>query len=76
MVTYPDVSPFAPAWAAAAGKTLFMTHCASCHNASPYVWTEANKYEKRFIQMGLVPQKFVGTDLEQFEELRPFEAAH
>ena len=29
---------------AKAGKALFMEHCASCHNAWPYRWTEANKY--------------------------------
>jgi hypothetical protein len=34
---------------AKAGKALFMEHCASCHNAWPYRWTEVNKYGKRFI---------------------------
>ncbi len=44
------------------GKALFMTHCSSCHNAYPYTWTAPNKYGKRFIEVGLVPQKYVGTD--------------
>jgi hypothetical protein len=47
---------------AKAGKALFMEHCASCHNAWPYRWTEANKYGKRFVLVGLVPQTYVGTD--------------
>jgi hypothetical protein len=57
---------------AAEGKALFMQHCAGCHNAYPYTWTEPNKYGKRFIQVGLVPQKVVGTDPGQFEDLRPY----
>jgi mono/diheme cytochrome c family protein len=44
------------------GKALFVTYCASCHNAWPYTWTEPNKYGKRFIQVGLVPQRYVGTE--------------
>jgi hypothetical protein len=48
------------------GKALFMTHCAGCHNAYPYTWTAPNKYGKRFIEVGLVPQKYVGTDPAQF----------
>ncbi len=43
-----------------------MTHCASCHNSYPYTWTAPNKYGKRFIEVGLVPQKYVGTDPAQF----------
>jgi hypothetical protein len=54
------------------GKTLFTANCASCHNAWPYTWTEANKYGKRFIEVGLVPQKYVGTDPGQFDDLRPY----
>jgi cytochrome c5 len=54
------------------GKALFATYCASCHNSYPYTWTEPNKYGKRFIQVGLVPQKYVGTDPGQFEDLRPY----
>ena len=49
------------------GKALFVANCASCHNAWPYTWTEPNKYGKRFIEVGLVPQKYVGTDPGQFE---------
>jgi len=56
---------------AQAGKALFMTHCASCHNAWPYRWTEPNRFGKRFVLVGLVPQTYVGTDPAQFESLRP-----
>ncbi len=57
---------------AAAGKTLFANNCAGCHNAWPYTWTEANKFGKRFLQVGLVPYKYVGTDPGQFDNLRPY----
>ncbi len=57
---------------ARAGETLFTSHCASCHNKWPYTWTEANKYGKRWIEVGLVPQTYVGTDPGQFEDLRPY----
>ncbi len=53
------------------GKTLFVEYCASCHNAWPYRWTEANKYGKRFILVGLIPQTYVGTDRAQFDALTP-----
>ena len=56
---------------AAEGKKLFASHCAECHNSYPYTWTEANKYGKRFLEVGLVPEKYVGTDRMQFEDLRP-----
>jgi processive rubber oxygenase RoxA-like protein len=56
---------------AAQGKRLFASHCAECHNSFPYTWTEANKYGKRFLEVGLVPEKYVGTDRMQFEDLRP-----
>jgi hypothetical protein len=54
------------------GKALFMQHCASCHNAWPYRSTEPNKYGRRFILVGLIPQTYVGTDPTQFDVLRPF----
>jgi hypothetical protein len=54
------------------GKALFMTLCSACHNAWPYTWTEPNKYGKRFILVGLVPQTYVGTDRTQFEAAKPF----
>ena len=57
---------------AAEGKKLFATNCARCHNSYPYTWTEPNKYGKRFIEVGLVPQKYVGTDPGQFEDIRPY----
>jgi mono/diheme cytochrome c family protein len=53
------------------GQALFMEHCASCHNAWPYRWTEPNQYGKRFVLVGLVPQTYVGTDRTQFDALRP-----
>ncbi len=57
---------------AAKGKKLFASNCAGCHNSYPYTWTEPNKYGKRFIEVGLIPQKYVGTDPMQFEDLRPY----
>ncbi|MBV8912975.1 MAG: hypothetical protein JOZ05_08060 [Acetobacteraceae bacterium] len=57
---------------AKAGKALFVENCASCHNAWPYRWTEANKYGKRFVLVGLVPLSYVGTDRTQAEAIRPF----
>ena len=48
-----------------------MEHCASCHNAWPYQWTEANSYGKRFVLVGLTPQTYVGTDRAQFDALTP-----
>jgi hypothetical protein len=55
---------------ARAGQALFMEHCASCHNAWPYRWTEPNKYGKRFVLVGLTPQSYVGTEPQLFT-LRP-----
>jgi hypothetical protein len=57
---------------AKAGKALFVEFCAGCHNAWPYKWTEPNKYGKRFILVGLVPQSYVGTDQTQVEAVRSF----
>ena len=59
---------------AAQGKKLFESHCAGCHNSYPYTWTAPNKYGKRFLEVGLVPESYVGTDPMQFEELRPYVA--
>jgi hypothetical protein len=56
---------------AAEGKKLFANHCAECHNSYPYTWTEPNKYGKRFLQVGIVPQTYVGTDPMQFEDFQP-----
>jgi hypothetical protein len=56
---------------AAEGKKLFASHCAECHNSYPYTWTEPNKYGKRFLEVGLVPETYVGTDPMQFKDLRP-----
>ena len=57
---------------AATGKALFATYCAPCHNSYPYTWTEPNKYGKRFIEVGVVPQSYVGTDPMQFEDFQPY----
>ena len=57
---------------AKAGKALFVTHCASCHNVWPYRWTEPNKYGKSFVLVGLTPQNYVGTDGTQAVAIRPF----
>lgn len=57
---------------ARAGEALFVNNCASCHNMWPYTWTPENKYGKRFIEVGLVPQSYVGTDDGQFHDLRPY----
>jgi hypothetical protein len=50
---------------AAQGKTLFAEHCASCHNSYPYTWTAPNKYGMRFLEVGLVPKTYMGTDMQQ-----------
>ncbi len=57
---------------ASEGKSLFVSICAGCHNVWPYTWTEPNKYGKRFVRVGLIPQTLVGTDPAQFEDLRPY----
>jgi mono/diheme cytochrome c family protein len=54
------------------GKALFVSICAGCHNVWPYTWTEPNKYGKRFVRVGLIPQTLVGTDPGQFQDLRPY----
>jgi len=54
------------------GKALFVNLCSGCHNAWPYRWSEPNKYGKRFVLVGLVPQSYVGTDPGQFRDLRPY----
>jgi cytochrome c peroxidase len=54
------------------GKALFAANCTECHNSYPYTWTEPNKYGKRFLEVGLVPQKYVGTDPAQFETTQPY----
>jgi len=54
------------------GKALFVEICAGCHNAWPYTWTEPNKYGKRFVRVGLIPQTLVGTDPGQFKDLKAY----
>jgi len=54
------------------GKALFVEYCASCHNAWPYRWTDANRFGKRFIVVGLTPLTYVGTDRTQFQAAKPF----
>ncbi len=56
---------------AKAGKALFVDYCAGCHGAWPYRWSEPNKFGKRFILNGLVPQTYVGTDPQFFAAQRP-----
>jgi hypothetical protein len=58
---------------AKAGKALFVSLCSGCHNSWPYTWSEPNKFGKRFVLVGLVPQSYVGTDPQQFRILRPYE---
>jgi hypothetical protein len=53
------------------GKALFVENCSSCHNVWPYRWTEPNKYGKRFVLVGTIPQTYVGTDKAQSEALKP-----
>jgi len=55
-----------------AGEALFADNCAKCHNKWPYGWTEPNKYGKRWIEVGLVPQTYVGTDPGQFADTLPY----
>jgi hypothetical protein len=57
---------------ASEGEALFMSHCASCHNSYPYTWTAPNKYGKRYLEVGLVPQKVVGTDPSQFQRTQAY----
>ena len=57
---------------AAQGKALFANNCVSCHNMYPYTWTAKNKYGMRFLEVGLVPQTYVGTDPEQFKVLKEY----
>jgi mono/diheme cytochrome c family protein len=57
---------------AQAGKALFVTHCAGCHNMWPYRMTEPNKYGARWVVVGLIPKDYVGTDITQTEVVRPF----
>ncbi|MBV9129001.1 MAG: hypothetical protein JO298_01275, partial [Verrucomicrobia bacterium] len=57
---------------ASEGKKLFNNYCAECHNSYPYTWTEPNKYGKRFLEVGIVPQTYVGTDPTQFEDFLPY----
>jgi len=54
------------------GKALFVSLCSGCHNSWPYTWSKPNKYGKRFVLVGLVPQSYVGTDPQQFRILRPY----
>ena len=54
------------------GKGLFVEHCAGCHGAWPYRWTEPNDLGKSFILVGLLPQEYMGTDRTQSHAVRPF----
>ena len=56
----------------AQGKDLFAQNCVSCHNSYPYTWTAPNKYGKRFIQVGLLPAKYMGTDTQQLLSVKEF----
>ena len=54
------------------GKALFVPIARAATTRGLTRWTEPNKYGKRFILVGVVPQTYVGTDRTQFEALRSF----
>ena len=56
---------------AKAGEALFDQHCSNCHNKWPYRWSEPNKYGKRSVLVGLIPQAAVGTDPTLYEATTP-----
>ena len=51
---------------AAAGKTLFVENCASCHSTWPHRWSELRLEGRRFIENAIVRDDVVGTDPTQF----------
>jgi hypothetical protein len=51
------------------GKKLFAENCVECHTTYPYRWSPPRQQGKRFIENGIVPQKIVGTDATQLNEV-------
>jgi len=51
---------------AAAGKSLFVENCASCHSTWPHRWSEPRTEGRRFIENAIVSNDVVGTDPTQF----------
>ncbi len=47
---------------AAKGKQLVAENCASCHTSYPYRWSSARMKGKRFVENGLIPTSYMGTD--------------
>ncbi len=47
---------------AAKGKSLVEENCSSCHTSYPYRWSAARMKGKRFVENGLIPNSYLGTD--------------
>ena len=45
---------------AAQGKKLFASHCAECHNSLPLYMDRTQQVRRRFLEVGLVPESYVG----------------
>ena len=52
---------------AARGRELFVENCSACHSTYPHRWSVPKVEGKRFIENGLVPVVYVGTDPQQFK---------
>ena len=48
------------------GRELFVDNCASCHSVWPHRWSNPKLAGKRFIENGLIPGEYIGTDPAQF----------
>ncbi|TRD20647.1 di-heme-cytochrome C peroxidase [Palleronia caenipelagi] len=47
---------------AAKGKELVAENCSSCHTSYPYRWSPERMKGKRFVENGMVPLAYMGTD--------------